>query len=32
MGAKVFDNPKDHKEIKKLIKYIIGESESRDHS
>ncbi|HEY5047452.1 MAG TPA: site-specific DNA-methyltransferase [Rhizomicrobium sp.] len=24
MGAKLFDNPKDHEEIKKLISYMIG--------
>ena len=24
MGAKLFDNPKDHEEIKKLISYVIG--------
>ena len=24
MGAKLFDNPKDHEEIKKLISYVLG--------
>ncbi|MDP9067407.1 MAG: site-specific DNA-methyltransferase [Actinomycetota bacterium] len=26
MGAKVFDNPKDHEEIAKLLDYILGDS------
>src|SRR5665213_3292632 len=28
MGAKVFDNPKDHEEVKRLIAYVIGKDKS----
>src|SRR6266704_1012592 len=26
MGAKLFDNPKDHEEVAKLVKYMLGAS------
>lgn len=28
MGAKLFDNPKDHEEIKRLIQYVLGDAKS----
>jgi adenine-specific DNA-methyltransferase len=30
MGAKVFDNPKDHEEVAKLLKYMLGASASSE--
>ncbi|MHB1953111.1 MAG: site-specific DNA-methyltransferase [Sulfobacillus sp.] len=29
MGAKLFDNPKDHEEIARLIKYVLGSSSDK---
>lgn len=28
LGTKAFDNPKDHEEIKRLIKYVVGDGEN----